>query len=72
MTARTAIELMQQFWSAQQARGEKPRRVFGLVSPATGEVVTWGVLRAYIEAQHDRRGDKDKLEIREFHPEATP
>lgn len=70
---RPATELMRNYWAACRARGEKPRRVFGLVAlkgaeqPA-GYVLHWGLLRSYVESLQERRGDADKWEILEFEP----
>lgn len=73
---RSATELMQLYWAACRGRGEKPRKVHGLVSlgaPAEqpkGYVIAWGVLRGYVEAQHDKRSEPEKSgwEIQEFEP----
>jgi hypothetical protein len=75
MTARheqPATVLMQQFWSAQRSRGEKPRTVLGLVPLSQQEPcqpVAWGVLRSYVEMIQARQTKPDDFEIREFYPD---
>lgn len=70
---KTATELMQQYWAACRSRREQPRKVYGLVALAgaeqpSGYVIAWGVMRKYVETQHEKRGDADKWAIQEFEP----
>lgn len=70
---RPATELMQEYWKAQRARGEKLRPALGLVALAgaqhpAGHVLSWGLLRSYVEQVQGRQPDPDKWEIREFAP----
>lgn len=73
MTARTVRELMQQYWAACRQRGEKPRKVHGLVASATttehpkGDLVAWGVSRQYVEMIQERHSGA--FEIQEFEPQ---
>lgn len=70
---RPATSLMQDYWNAQHARGEKLRPVLGLVAlkgahqPA-GYVICWGLLPSYVEAVQARQPDPDKWEIKTFQP----
>lgn len=73
MADKTATELMQLFWKAQRERGDTPRRLYGLVSlgggmQPKGYVISWGLLRDYVEMIQARLGDADKWEIQEFEP----
>lgn len=70
---RTSADLMQSYWAACRSRGEKPKRCFALVAKAgapepVGTMVTWGVLRKYVEQQQENRGNVPHYEIQEFHP----
>lgn len=73
---RNPTELMQLYWQHRRDRGEKPGKVYGLVSmgaPAQqpkGYVIAWGVTRSYVETQHNNRTEPEKSgwQIQEFYP----
>ena len=72
MKERTPTELMRMYWASCRARGDKPRKVYGLVSmgaPAQqpkGYVIGWGVTLPYVEMLQERHGAG--WEIQEFEP----
>lgn len=70
---KTAHDLMVQYWEACAARGQKPKFCFGLIAKAgalepVGTMVTWGVLRKYVEQQQENRANCPHYEIQEFMP----
>lgn len=69
--SKSSTDLMESYWAACRQRGEKPKRVYGLVAmkgatEPPGTLVTWGLLRAYVEQQQENRGNVPHYEIREF------
>lgn len=68
---KTAEDLMHAYWARCWARGDKPKRVYGLVAlkgadEPPGTLLAWGVLRSYVEQQHENRSNAATMEIQEF------
>ena len=64
--------LMQNYWTACRARGDKPKKIYGLVSRGgeqpPGYVLAWSTYAPDIARRLDARGDPQNWQIEEFLP----
>lgn len=72
MKDHTPAALLQLYYERSKKDGQKPKRIYALVSLGPpgehekGYMIAWGVNRGYVETRQDRRGDAAHLEIQEL------